>query len=398
MNPSHSYRSSLRRVVVASDSFKGSLSSMQVAEAVECGINDICPSCEVIKLSVADGGEGTLESLMTAMGGTLTEVEVHDPLGRAIRASYGLFSSDVVSVGHSTINQSGDLTAVIELSAASGLCLLTPEERNPLATSTYGTGELIADALSRGCRRFLMCIGGSATNDAGMGMLSALGYRFLDAGGSELKGIGADIANVSQIDDSNVFPGLSDSEFIVACDVDSPFCGSGGAACVYAPQKGADSEMVAILDQGMTHFSGIIAAHTGVDITDLPGAGAAGGVGGAMVAFFHACLERGADMVLDAIRFDSLISDADLVVTGEGSLDFQTLTGKLPYRVAERATCAGVPVVAVCGTAQISECSWLDAIIPVTPESMPLDVAIRQESALANIRSAVSSFLLSFSV
>lgn len=354
----------MRKVVVASDSFKGCLSSWQVAEAVEKGIHDAAPGCDVVKLAVADGGEGSMDALMTTLGGMTEDLVVRDPLGRELQAGYVILE---------------DQTAVIEMARASGLTLLRPDERNPMLTSTYGTGQMISDALDRGCRRFMICIGGSATNDAGTGMLEALGYRFIDSEGNILKGCGEALGRISSIDVSNVHPALTESEFIVACDVDSPFCGPDGAAHVYGPQKGASPEMVEQLDRGMRHFARIISQSTGVGVTDMPGAGAAGGLGGALKAFMKAEISRGADMVLDAVHFDDAIKDADLVITGEGRIDSQTLAGKLPYVVARRAAVQNIPVVALCGCAQVSELPCFERIIQITPPDMPLEKAMSPE-------------------
>lgn len=369
----------MKRVVVASDSFKGCLSSLQVAEAVEAGLKSVSPSCEVVKLSVADGGEGTMQALAAAMNGEIVSVQVKDPLGRELYASYAVIRET--------------RTAVIEVSAASGLTLLSPQERNPLAASSYGSGQLVSDALSRGCRNILMCIGGSAVNDAGMGMLSALGFRFLDADGNRLEGSGADMAKVCDVDSSQVDPALGETVFTVACDVDSPFCGPQGAAYVFAPQKGAGPDEVKLLDEGMSHFVSVIKRFTGKDVQNVPGAGAAGGIGGALSSFLCAALKRGAGMVLDAVSFDEVLSGADMVITGEGCIDGQTLTGKLPYCVAQRSAKAGVPVVAVCGRSEVDECQYLDAIIPVTPDGMSLNEAMLPSVASENIKKAVASFI-----
>ena len=368
----------MRKVVVASDSFKGCLSSWQVAEAVEKAIHDVMSGCDVVKLAVADGGEGSMEALVTTLGGRTVNLIVSDPLGRPVKADYAMLD---------------DSTAVIEMARASGLTLLFQEERNPMLASTYGTGQLISDALGKGCRRFMICIGGSATNDAGTGMLEALGYRFIDSEGNILKGCGAVLRQISSVDVSHVHPALKESEFIVACDVDSPFCGPAGAAYVYGPQKGASPEMVEQLDKGMRHFARIISQATGVDVTDMPGAGAAGGLGGALKAFLKAEISRGADMVLDAVHFDDAIKDADLVITGEGSIDRQTLTGKLPYVVAERAASLNIPVVALCGCAEVAALPMFQAIYPVTPEDMPLSLAMDPQVASTNVRNAVRDFL-----
>jgi glycerate kinase len=369
----------MKRVVVASDSFKGCLTSLQVADAVEAGVKSVYPSCEVVKLSVADGGEGTVQALSDAMNGEIVSILVKDPLGREVSASYAMIREKE--------------TAVIEVSAASGLTLLSPQERNPLAASSYGSGQIISDALSRGCRNFLMCIGGSAVNDAGMGMLSALGFRFLDEEGNRLEGSGADMSEVCDVDLSQVDPALGEAVFTVACDVDSPFCGTQGAAYVFAPQKGASPEQVKILDEGMSHFASVMKKLTGIDVINIPGAGAAGGIGGAMASFLGAELKSGAEMVLDVVRFDEVLSDTDMVITGEGCLDGQTMTGKLPYCVAQRSTKADVPVAAVCGRAEVDECQYFSAIIPVTPAAMPLNEAMIPSVASENIKKAVASFL-----
>lgn len=372
----------VKRCVIASDSFKGSLSSLQVAESVQKGIHSVFPECEVVMVCVADGGEGTVDALLGTLGGRKVLLEVHDPVGRLITASYVILDDGI--------------TAVLEMSSASGLPLLKDNERNPMLTSTYGTGEIIADALRRGCRKFLIGIGGSATNDAGMGMLSALGYRFLDNEGSPLEGKGESLAKVCSIDDSSVEKYLLESEFIIACDVDSPFCGLNGAAYVYGSQKGATPEMIEELDTGMKHFAEQIDRKYGVMINDVPGAGAAGGMGGAFVAFLNGSLRRGADLVLDAIGFDELIKGADLVITGEGRLDSQTNMGKLPYIVASRARRMGVKVFAICGQADISESPIFDRIIQTTPPDMPLEMAMRPEVASDNIMNLAESLLDEF--
>lgn len=375
------------KIVAASDSFKGSLTSAEVADSIERGVYDADPFAEVVKVAVGDGGEGTMDALIETMGGRRVSVEVSDPLRRPCKAEYGILNDG--------------LTAVVEMSSASGLTLLSPEERNPMRTSTYGTGQMIADALDRGCRRFLIGIGGSATNDGGMGMLRALGYRFLDAEDNELPGTGASLADVFSIDDSGVLHGVHESEFIVACDVDSPLYGPKGAAYVFAPQKGADPEMVRSLDEGLRHYAEVVSSSAAT----VPGAGAAGGLGYAFVTFLGARLRRGADMVLDALCFDKIIEGADLVITGEGRLDSQTLAGKTPYAVLQRACKQGIPVIAVAGSVasddeaicylsgnQSDECGFR-GIYQVTPSGMPLSDAMLPSIAAANIRRTVSSVL-----
>lgn len=379
------------KIVIASDSFKGSLTSMEVAESVEKGILDVFPSCEVVKLAVADGGEGTTDALCQTLCGETVEIPVEDPLGRPVKASYA-----VLDDGHTT---------VLEMSAASGLTLLAADERNPMLTSTYGTGQLIADALARGCRKFLIGIGGSATNDGGMGMLQALGYVFTDADGNYLPGVGASLSAVCRIDDSNVLSSVRESEFIIACDVDSPLYGPEGAAYVFAPQKGADVDMVKALDAGLRHYAEISRDISFMmDAASVPGAGAAGGLGYAFVTFLGARLMRGVDMVLDAVGFDRLIEGADLVITGEGRIDNQTLTGKTSYGVLQHASRQNIPVMALAGlvdiddsfTATLSESAGFRAIRQITPEGMPLSEAMLPSVASANLRRTISALLQQF--
>ena len=376
----------MKKIVVASDSFKDCLSSMQVADAVEYAVLQANPSCEVVKVDVADGGEGTMDALRRTLGGKKITIEVSDPLGRLINASYVILEDGV--------------TAVLEMATASGLPLLTPAERNPLKTSTFGTGQLIADALNIGCRKFLVGIGGSATNDAGMGMLQALGVRFFDVEGNLLQGSGESLELVHSIDMSSLCEGLSESEFLVACDVDAPLYGPKGAAYVFAPQKGADSDMVQQLDMGLKHFAGKVLSCniTSVDSSYTPGAGAAGGLGFGFIAFLNARLERGIEMVLDAIGFDSIIEKADLIITGEGRVDSQTLTGKTPFGVLKRAEKQGVPVVAIGGSVTLNSQAALEVgfagVYAVTPEGMSLETAMRPSVAADNIHNTLKRLLL----
>lgn len=371
----------MRRIVAASDSFKGSLTSLQVADAIEDGVHAVFPECEVVKVNVADGGEGTMDALKSTLGGRWVELPVNDPLNRLMNSSYVILDDGV--------------TAVIEMSAASGLPLLKPHERNPMKTSTYGTGQMIADALKKGCTRFLVGIGGSATNDGGMGMLSALGFRFLNACGAELPGSGASMAEVENIDATHVPESVMNAEFIVACDVDSPFCGPEGAAYVFSPQKGADPKMVEDLDKGMAHFAEVIFKVMGKNVKDVPGAGAAGGLGGGFLAFLNARLERGIEMVLDAIDFDDIIRGADIVVTGEGRVDAQTLTGKAPFGIMKRARKQGIRTVAIGGSVMLdyTDIPGFDMICPVTPPEMPLSEAMKPETAQSNVRKTVEDIM-----
>lgn len=367
------------KIVVASDSFKGSLTSLQVAQSVERAVLEVCPSCEVVKVNVADGGEGTTDALCQTLGGTRVSLTVSDPLGRPVPASYVILADN--------------RTAVLEMSAASGLTLLAPQERNPMETSTIGTGELIRDALDRGCRKFLIGIGGSATNDAGMGMLHALGYRFFDAAGAKLPPVGGSMIQVRTMDLSARHPALDEAEFIVACDVLAPLYGPKGAAYVFAPQKGADAAMVKSLDEGLRNFAELSAKVMACDCADKEGSGAAGGLGFAFMQFLQTRLVRGVDMVLDAIGFDKIITGADLVITGEGRIDSQTLTGKTPYGVAQRAVRLGIPVVAIGGLVVLDQSQSARAgfqdVVQITPDNMSLDVAMRPSVAAENIYKSI---------
>ena len=377
------YKIMLKKIVVASDSFKGSLTSLDVAQNVEKAIREVYPLCDVLKVNVADGGEGTMEALQQTLGGVRVSLVVKDPLGREIEATYVILNDGI--------------TAVVEMSVASGLPLLKSDERNPLKTSTYGTGQLICDALDRGCRKILVGIGGSATNDAGMGMLQALGYRFLAAQGNQLQPVGENLQLVSSIDSTGRHPDLDKTEFVVACDVKAPLYGRNGAAYVFAPQKGADQKMVEMLDAGLRHFSEVSSAMAGYDCSQMQGTGAAGGLGYAFRQYLDARLERGIEMVLDAIGFDDIISGADLVITGEGRVDSQTLTGKTPFGVAQHAHRQRIPVVVIGGSVEIDVLQVREAgfndVIQVTPLDMPLSVAMRPEVAAENVYNAIIKYL-----
>lgn len=364
----------MKKITVAVDSFKGSLSSQEVAEAVARGVHRVLPQCEVRCVSIADGGEGTVEALVQTLHGEIVDVEVADPLMRRITARYGVVD--------------GGATAVMEMASASGMPLLAATERNPLKTTTYGTGEMIADALRRGCRKILMGIGGSATNDAGVGMMQALGFRFLDAEGRELSGGGEILDSIAAIDESGVMPQVRQTEFVVACDVTNPLYGEQGAACVYAPQKGADRAMVEQLDRGLRNFAEVVRRHNGEDVASLAGAGAAGGLGGGFKALLGAKLERGVDMVLRAIRFDDIVRGSDLVITGEGRIDRQTVMGKAPSGVLRMAEAAAIPVIALGGA--VEECDELEqsgflAVLPVVAGPTTLERAMQRDVAMKNV-------------
>lgn len=319
-------------IVVAPDSFKGSLSAPEVAAAVAAGLRRALPRARVDAFPMADGGEGTAEVLCTVTGGHMVPRRVVDPLGNEIEASFAILGDGA--------------TAVVELAAASGLPLVPPTRRDPMFTTTFGTGQLIMAALEQGCRRIMVTIGGSATVDGGLGMLSALGFRFLDGDGLPVPWGGRGLKMVRRALRPAGFPGV---EFTVACDVDNPLVGPQGAAAVFGPQKGATPAQVVELDEGLAHLATIWKEQWGADVALMPGAGAAGGAGAAMVAGLGAALRPGAELVLELSGLRDIIPQAHLVVTGEGKFDFQTLRGKAPAAVARLARRAGVPVAMVCG-------------------------------------------------
>ncbi|MBP5796351.1 MAG: glycerate kinase [Bacteroidales bacterium] len=374
-------------ITVASDSFKGSLSSREVAETVRGALLEVLPGCEVHCLEMADGGEGLVQALAPALGAEFVNAQVHDPLGRPVEARYAVAGE----------------RAIIEMAAASGLTLLEKSERDVMKASSQGLGELILDALGRGCRDFIIGIGGSATNDAGTGMLGALGWRFLDSEGKPVPAGGGFLERIARIDASAADGRLREARFRVACDVDNPFYGPEGAAAVFAPQKGADTQQVNALDRGMRHFASMVQAGAGAasvrdgagpDLQAVPGSGAAGGVGGALYAFLAAPLQSGAQIVLDALGFDAIAAKSDLVITGEGCLDGQSLRGKACYAVLERCRALDVPVLALCGIVRDQAAvagAGFKKILPVKPEGQSIEEAMRPDVAKANIRNAVLS-------
>ena len=313
---------SFMKVLIVMDSFKGSLSSFEVAVCVEKGIKKVYPDAEVKKIAVADGGEGTVDALVYSLKGDLIHHEVTGPLGDRVLAKYGIVHEN---------------TAVIEMAEASGICLIDKDKRNPMIANTFGTGELILDALNRGCNRILLGIGGSATNDGGTGMAVALGARFLDAFGKELPLGGGYLEQLVDIDLSSLDQRIKNTEFLVACDVENPLFGDNGASQIYGPQKGANSEMVKKLDKGLMNLAFLMRSKTSDYSEDVAGAGAAGGLGYGLMAFCGATLKRGVDMVLDSVGVEDLIRETDIVITGEGRIDKQTIYGKLPVGVAKRA-------------------------------------------------------------
>ena len=370
------------KIVVAPDSFKGSLTSVQVADGIERGIKKFAHNSLIERFAIADGGEGSLEAIVNSLGGEFVPVMVHDPLMREMVARYGVVENSS--------------TAVIEIAAASGLPLLNKGERNPTKTTTFGSGELILDALKRGCRSFIICIGGSATNDAGIGMLSALGYRFLDINGDELQSIGEDLVSVSKIDSYNTVEELKGAKFTVACDVTNPLYGKEGAAYVFAPQKGATPKMVEMLDAGLKNFSSVVKEELNVDISRVEGAGAAGGLGGAFIAFLGAELKPGIELILDTVGFNNALEGADLVITGEGKLDRQTTMGKAPMGVLKRAKEFGVPVIAIGGAVEDKQLlldMGFTGVYAIKPKDMPLERAMEFDVASENLERCVEGVL-----
>lgn len=372
----------MNKIVVAPDSFKGSLTANEVAISIEEGIKSVFPQCEVLKVPIADGGEGTVDALVAGTGGKIVTVTVAGPLMRPVEARYGIIDEGS--------------TAIIEMAEASGLTLISSEERNPMETTTYGTGELIRDAILRGCRRFLVGIGGSATNDAGTGMLQALGFRFFDEKNRELGKGGKILDQIARIDSSDVIPELKGCDFIVACDVSNPFYGPQGAAYVYAPQKGADEAMVRDLDAGLKHFAQIIRKFTGKEVCDIPGAGAAGGLGGALLAFVGAELTPGIRMVLKAVNFEEKLNGAELVITGEGRLDSQTTMGKAPQGVLDIALSKGIPVIAIGGAVEDAaalNAAGFSAVFPIIQGVVDLKTAMKRTVAAENIHRTISQIM-----
>ena len=356
------------RFVFASDSLKGTLSSLDAARLLGEAAERHFPGCSWASVPVADGGEGTLDAILAACGGERVLAIAEDPLGRPIEAAYALLP---------------DGRAVIETAAASGLTLLAPSERDPLATSTYGTGQLVRDALERGARDVTVALGGSATNDGGMGLARALGARLLDEKGGELAGRGADLARVSNVDLSGLCPLAAEARFTMMCDVDNPLVGPEGASAVFGPQKGASPEDVLVLDDGMRRWASVLERAFGQSF-DVPGAGAAGGLGAACLAFLGARAVGGMERVLELVGFDELLEGADLCVTGEGHADAQTARGKVVSGVAAACKRAGVPCVAVVGgmSAEAATLPGLNAIVPTTIDAMPLEEALARAEEL----------------
>ena len=367
------------KITIAIDSFKGSLSSMEAGNAIRTGIHRVYPEAVAEVRPLADGGEGTVDALAEGMNGVIHEISVTGPLGEPVTARYGVIEST-----H---------TAIMEMSQAAGITQVPLQKRNPLYTTTYGVGEMIRDAIEKGCRRFIMGIGGSATNDGGSGMLQALGYDFLDAQGRPVPYGAKGLEILETISDSHVIPELADCHFYIACDVTNKLCGELGCSAVYGPQKGADPQMIQKMDQWLARYAALARKTFPRADPQQAGTGAAGGLGFAFLTFTDAVLESGVKLVLEETRLADYIKDADLVITGEGRLDEQTAMGKAPIGVARLAKQYNKPVIAFSGavTPKAAACNTagIDAFFPILRSVVTLEEAMNPENAALNMADAV---------
>ena len=367
------------KVVVAIDSLKGSLSSIEAGMAIRDGVLAAKPDAEIIVKPLADGGEGTTDALIEGMNGKRIDLTVTGPMGTPVNAYYGYLADS-----H---------TAVMEMASAAGITLVPAAEKNPLLATSFGVGEVMNDALQKGCRNFIIGIGGSATNDGGIGMLKALGVRFLDENGEDAGEGGQALAKVTQIDVSGLNPLLKECHIQVACDVNNPLCGENGSTYVYGPQKGVTEDMKKPLDEDMAHFAMVTSETLGNDYHDTPGAGAAGGLGFAFLSYIGATLTPGIELILDAVRLEQELPNADIVVTGEGCLDFQTAMGKAPVGVARLAKKYHAKVIAFAGsvTKEASACNkeGIDAFFPILRSVCTLEEAMDPANARANLTATV---------
>lgn len=364
-------------VIVAIDSLKGSLSSLQAGAAAEAGIRRAISDAHIAVKPVADGGEGTVEALVSGLSGRSITIPVTGPLGETVQATYGILP---------------DHTAVIEMAEAAGLPLVPVETRNPMNTTTYGVGEMILHALDNGCRNFIIGIGGSATNDGGTGMLRALGCRFQKTDGTDIAPGARELLEITTIDTTKLDPRLAECRISIACDVTNPLCGANGASAIFAPQKGATPSMIPELDAALAHFADVTASTLGRDLRNQPGAGAAGGLGFAFASYLQGTLRPGVDIVLDAVLPESELCAADIVVTGEGRFDGQTAMGKAPIGIARRAKACGCKVIVLAGSvehagarAALQNPSLVDGVFPILPGAMPLAEAMREDVAFQNM-------------
>jgi glycerate kinase len=372
----------LMKIVIAPDSFKGSLSAIEVSEAIAQGVKQVYSAAIVEKVPMADGGEGTVECLVNATQGKIYQQEVIGPLGEPVLATFGILGDEV--------------TAVIEMASASGLPLVLPEKKNPLITTTFGTGQLIKSALDYGCRKMIIGIGGSATNDGGAGMLQALGIHLFDENDKEIGFGGAQLSYLNRIDLSEIDHRVKETSFLVASDVQNPLCGPTGASNIYGPQKGATGEMVKILDEALYHFADVIKRDLGKDIKNVPGAGAAGGLGAGLMAFLNAELKPGIDIVIDTVHLEQKLKDANLVITGEGEINGSTIYGKTPIGVARIAKKYSIPVISI--SALIDNSGWIvkehgiDYLLK--PENPPLHMEYPKSRKIELIAKTIATFLI----
>ena len=362
----------MNKILIAPQGFKESLPGIEIARAMEQGARAVWPDAEIVLVPVADGGDGTLQSLVDSSGGEVRTTQAIDPLGREIEVEWG-------ALGDGT-------TAVIEMARSSGLALLGPQERDPLKTTTYGVGQVIKAALDAGFTHFIIGIGGSATNDGGAGMAQALGARLLDSDGNELPRGGAALARLDRINISGFDHRLSDAQIDVACDVNNPLCGPTGASAIFGPQKGASADDVATLDAALNRFGEIAKRDLGRDVGEIPGAGAAGGLGAGLMAFANARLRLGADIVLEAVGLDEKLEGADLVIVGEGQFDRSTVFNKSPVAVAQRARQRGIPVIGIAGSlgegySEVHE-QGIDAVFSLVNRPMTLEDAMANTARL----------------
>jgi len=366
------------KILIAIDSFKGSLSSGQLSEAISEGIINVMPDAEILKTPIADGGEGVVDALVEKLNGSLIYKTVKGPLFQAIEAHYGILP---------------DKTAIIEMALCSGLTLIPETHRNPLNTSTYGVGELILDALDKGSRDFVCGIGGSATNDAGIGMAAALRYTFYDENNQELIPVGSSLNLIQRIDNTNVDPRLSECTFLIACDVDNPLYGPRGAAYTYGPQKGADEKTVQLLDEGLKHFSSIVKRDLHIDKADLSGAGAAGGLGYGFSVLLNGELKPGIEIMLEKLEFEEKLDGVDLVITGEGKIDFQSVMGKTPMGVGLTSKKHNIPVIAIAGALGDNYHALndygIDSIFSVLNKPCTLEEAMNPTNAYKNVKDTI---------
>ena len=328
------------KVIIASDKFKGTLTSVEVCDILARAFSEVFPRCSIDKIPLADGGEGTVDTLMGVLEGDKIKLEVSGPLGNRVIAEYGIIEETK--------------TAIIEMASASGLKHVVPNRFSALNSSTYGVGELIVDAMKRGCSKIILCLGGSATTDAGVGMALALGYKFLNRNNGDVPAGGKFLKDIVTIDDSEVFKGLSNVDFVIASDVLNPLYGAEGAASVYAGQKGASSSDIELLDEGLKSFAEILKIYKGKDVGQVKGAGAAGGLGAGGLVFLNSTMQSGIEMVLNEVNFVRKVKNADLIITGEGRFDKQSLQGKVVNGVLEKGKLLNIPVALICGISEFS--------------------------------------------